>query len=128
MPSWSGSALKKRGIPFVVAGNSNCRQSEGDIRGVRSEVKEHPIQILIRCDRPAVIAAQVFGQDHVTEVKLHEDKAGLFVRTRDADQFYRLLNQVILENELHIETVAPADEDVQSVYDYLIGEGRGNRS
>ena len=27
MPSWSGSALKKRGIPFVVAGNSNCRQS-----------------------------------------------------------------------------------------------------
>ena len=75
-----------------------------------------------------MIAAQVFGQDHVTEVKLHEDKAGLFVRTRDADQFYRLLNQVILENELNIETVAPADEDVQSVYDYLIGEGRGNRS
>ncbi len=28
MPSWSGSALKKRGIPFVVAGNSNCRQSD----------------------------------------------------------------------------------------------------
>ncbi len=27
MPSWSGSALKKRGIPFVIAGNSNCRQS-----------------------------------------------------------------------------------------------------
>ena len=30
MPSWSGSALKKRGIPFVVAGNSNCRQSPAD--------------------------------------------------------------------------------------------------
>ena len=102
--------------------------AEGDIRGVRSEVKEHPMQILIRCDRPTVIAAQVFEQDHVTEVKLHEDGAGLFVRTRDADRFYRLLNQVILENRLNIETVAPADEDVQSVYDYLIGEGRGNYS
>jgi ABC-2 type transport system ATP-binding protein len=75
-----------------------------------------------------VIAAQVFEQDHVTEVKLHEDKGGLFVRTRDPNQFYRLLNQVILENELNIETVAPADEDVQSIYDYLIGEGRGNHS
>ena len=32
MPSWSGSALKKRGIPFVVAGNSNCRQSTVGIR------------------------------------------------------------------------------------------------
>ena len=102
--------------------------AEGDIRAVRSEVKEHPIQILIRCDRPTVIAAQAFGQDHVTEVKLHEDKAGLFVRTRDPSRFYRLLNQIILENELNIETVAPADEDVQSVYDYLIGEGRGNHS
>ena len=102
--------------------------AEGDIRGVRSEVKEHPMEILIRCDRPAVIAAQVFEQDHVTEVKLHEDKAGLFVRTRDVDRFYRLLNQIILENQLNIETVAPADEDVQSVYDYLIGEGRGNHS
>ncbi len=102
--------------------------AEGDIRGVRSEVKEHPMQILIRCDRPAVIAAQVFEQDHVTEVKLHEGKAGLFVRTRDVDRFYRLLNQVVLENQLNIETVAPADEDVQSVYDYLIGEGRGNHS
>ena len=102
--------------------------AEGDIRGVRSEVKEHPMQILIRCDRPAVIAAQVFEQDHVTEVKLHEDKAGLFVRTRDVDRFYRLLNQIILENQLNIETVAPADEDVQSVYDYLIGGGRGNHS
>ena len=102
--------------------------AEGDIRGVRSEVKEHPMEILIRCDRPAVIAAQVFEQDHVTEVKLHEDKAGLFVRTRDVDRFYRLLNQIILENQLNIETVAPADEDAQSVYDYLIGEGRGNHS
>ena len=27
MPSWSGSALKKRGILFVAAGNSNRRQS-----------------------------------------------------------------------------------------------------
>ena len=29
MPSWSGSALKKWGILFVVVGNSNCRQSQG---------------------------------------------------------------------------------------------------
>ncbi len=94
--------------------------AEGEIRGVRSEVKEHPIQVLIRCDRPAVIASQVFQQDHVVEVKLHEDNGGLLVRTRDAERFYLLLNRVILDHDLRIETVAPADEDVQSVYDYII--------
>ena len=56
------------------------------------------------------------------EAKLHEDDRGLFIRTRDADRFYTLLNQVVLDNDLKIETVAPADEDVQSVYDYLIGQ------
>src|SRR4249919_875313 len=31
--------------------------AEGDIQGVRHEMDEHPIQILIRCDRPGVVAA-----------------------------------------------------------------------
>jgi ABC-2 type transport system ATP-binding protein len=43
------------------------------------------------------------------------------VRTRDADGLYLLLNRVILEAGLEVETVAPADEDVNSVYQYLIG-------
>ena len=45
------------------------------------------------------------------------------VRTRDADRFYLLLNSVILETGLEVDTVAPADDDVNSVYQYLIGEG-----
>src|SRR5436853_3779991 len=28
--------------------------AEGDIQGVRSEMEDHPMQILIRCDKPAV--------------------------------------------------------------------------
>lgn len=99
--------------------------AEGDIRGVRSEVKEHPIQVLIRCDRPALVASRLFEQDHVVEVKMHRDERGMFIRTRDAESFYLLLNQVVLEHRLQIETVAPADEDIQSVYGYLIGGNDG---
>jgi ABC-2 type transport system ATP-binding protein len=50
---------------------------------------------------------------------------GLLVRTRDADELYLLLNRVILETGLEVETVAPADEDVNSVYQYLIGAEGG---
>ncbi len=102
--------------------------AEGDIRAVRGEVKEHPIQVLIRCDRPSVVASRIFQQDHVVEVKINPDDGGLFVRTRDAESFYLSLNQVILDNHLKIETVAPADEDIQSVYGYLIGGNEGNES
>ena len=51
----------------------------------------------------------------------HADGKGLLLRTRDADSFYLLLNRVILESGLEVESVAPADDDVNSVYQYLIG-------
>ena len=99
--------------------------AEGQIQGVRSEVKEQPMQILVRCDGPAVLASRLFQQDHVVEAKVHADGRGLLVRTRDADSFYLLLNHVVLDNGLEVESVAPADDDVNSVYQYLIGAEGG---
>ena len=95
--------------------------AEGQIHGVRSEIQEHPMQILIRCDRPGALASKVFEQEHVVEAQLLADGTGLLVKTRDADRFYRMLNQIALEG-IRIEGVAPADDDVNSVYGYLIGD------
>jgi ABC-2 type transport system ATP-binding protein len=99
--------------------------AEGQIQGVRSEVKEQPMQILVRCDRPNLLASRLFQQDHVVEAKIASDGKGLLLRTTDADRFYLLLNRVILEAGLEVESVAPADDDVNSVYQYLIG-GEGS--
>ncbi len=99
--------------------------AEGHIHGVRSEVKEHPMQILVRCGRPNSLAARLFSQDHVVEAKLNNDGKGVLVRTRDAEQFYLLLNRLVLEEDFGLEAVAPADDDVNSVYQYLIGGGGG---
>jgi ABC-2 type transport system ATP-binding protein len=97
--------------------------AEGQIQGVRSEVKDQPMQILIRCDHPNTLAARLFQQDHVVEAKIHPDGKSILLRTTDADRFYLLLNRVVLESGLEVESVAPADDDVNSVYQYLIGEG-----
>jgi ABC-2 type transport system ATP-binding protein len=105
----------------VVLLNNGYIVAEGNVHGVRDEVKEHPMQILIRCDQPAKLAAYVFAQDHVVEARLHEDRRGLFVRTRDADRFYLLLNRAVSEGEVNVESVAPVDDDLSAVYQYLIG-------
>jgi ABC-2 type transport system ATP-binding protein len=94
--------------------------AEGQIRDVRSEIREHPAQILIRCDRPRDLAAKMMGSEHVIEVRIHNDERGLLIKTRDADRFYLALNHIAL-NGVEIESVAPADDDVNSVYEYLIG-------
>ena len=99
--------------------------AEGQIQGVRSEVKDQPMQILVRCDKPGLLASRLFERDNVVEAKVNDDGRGLLVRTRDADNLYLLLNRIVLDNGLEVEAVAPADDDVNSVYQYLIGAEGG---
>ena len=110
----------------VVLVNNGYIVAEGNIHGVRDEMEEHPMQILIRCDQPAKLAAYVFAQNHVVEARLHEDRRGLFVRTRDADGFYLLLNRAVSEGQVNVESVAPVDDDMSAVYQYLIGTQGGS--
>ena len=110
----------------VVLLNNGYIVAEGNIHGVRDEMEEHPMQILIRCDQPSKLAAYVFAQDHVVEARLHEDRRGLFVKTRDADRFYLLLNEVVADGEINMESVAPVDDDLSAVYQYLIGTEGGS--
>jgi len=107
----------------VVLLNNGYVVAEGHIHGVRDEMQAHPMQILIRCDKPSKLAAYVFDQNHVVEARLHEDRHGLFVKTGDADRFYLLLNRIVAEGEIEIESVAPVDDDLTAVYQYLIESG-----
>ena len=106
----------------VVLLNNGYVVAEGAIHGVRDEMDtEHPMQVLIRCNKPAVLAARMFTSNHLVEARVHDDRHGLFVKTRDPDKFYLLLNEVVAEGEVDIESVAPVDDDLSAVYEYLIG-------
>ena len=106
----------------VVLLNNGYVVAEGAIHGVRDEMDvEHPMQILIRCDQPSLLAARVFQKDEVVEARLHDDRHGLFVKTRNPDRFYLSLNEVVATGEIEVESVTPVDDDMSAVYEYLIG-------
>ncbi|MGV8041921.1 MAG: ABC transporter ATP-binding protein [Thermoanaerobaculaceae bacterium] len=111
----------------VIFMNHGYVVAEGGIHEVRQEVEEHPFQVLVRCDRPSLLASRVFALDHAVEAKVHPDGRGLVVSTRDPAALYRLVNRLAVDDGLRIEAVQPADDDVQSLYDYLIGH-EGGRS
>ena len=100
--------------------------AEGQIQGVRGEIQEQPMQVWIRSSRPAALASKLFEQDHVVEARLAADGGGVLIKTRDADRFYRSLNHIALSG-IDIEGVTPADDNVNSVYEYLIGGGEEGR-
>jgi ABC-2 type transport system ATP-binding protein len=111
----------------VVMMSNGYIVAEGDIQDVREEMAEHPIGILVRCDRPALLASRAFTESHVVEVRIDDEGTGVLVRTRSADQLYMLINRIVLEEGLTIEGVIPVDEDVHSVYSYLIGSNGTGR-
>jgi ABC-2 type transport system ATP-binding protein len=95
--------------------------AEGKIHGVRDEVPDQPLQILVRCSDPPRLARLAFEEDHVVEARIQTDGAGLLLRTRDADRLYALLNRAVADGRIEVEAVVPADDDVGSVYQYLLG-------
>ena len=100
--------------------------AEGAIRGVREEISDRPHQIVIRCDKPSEMASKIFQFDHVVEARIHPDFQGILVKTTNASQFHKLLNRLVMDG-INIETIAPADDDVNSLYEYLIGEEGGQK-
>jgi ABC-2 type transport system ATP-binding protein len=97
--------------------------AEGKIRDVREEIHEHPSQFIIRCSDASAVAALLFKEDHISEIRLNEDRLGLLVMTRDRELFSRAIGRIALDG-FRIDSVIPADENVDALYEYLIGEGR----
>jgi ABC-2 type transport system ATP-binding protein len=106
----------------VVLLNNGYVVAEGGIQGVREEMDvEHPVQVLIRCNRPSLLASRIFRNTEVVEARVHDDRKGLFVKIRNQDEFYLSLNEVVATGEIEVESVAPVDDDLSAVYEYLIG-------
>jgi ABC-2 type transport system ATP-binding protein len=94
--------------------------AEGEVRGVREEIHEHPSQFMIRCRDASRVASLLFAEDHITEIKLHDDRLGLLVMTRDRAAFSRALTGIALDGHT-IESVMAVDANVDALYKYLIG-------
>lgn len=112
----------------VVMLTSGYVVAEGEIHGVREEMREVPMQIAVRCSDPSLLASRIFLEDHAVEARLHEDGLGMHLRTRDSDKFFLLMNKIVAEDGMEVESVAPADDDVHSVYQLLIGNDGGTAS
>jgi ABC-2 type transport system ATP-binding protein len=96
--------------------------AEGKIREVREEIHERPSQLIVRCTDPARVASLLFAEEHITEIRINEDRGGMLVMTRDRELFARSIGRIAIEGQ-KIDAVIPADENVDALYEYLIGEG-----
>jgi len=109
----------------VVLLNHGYVIAEGDIHTVRREIKQkHPLQVMIRCDKPSLLSAKLCELDGLVSLNIKESDQSLLVRTRNIDNFYELVNRLVTAKVVEIDYISPADDNVQALYDYLIQPGQ----
>jgi ABC-2 type transport system ATP-binding protein len=96
--------------------------AEGDYRAIRELMDDRPHRIRIRSSDPRSLAAGLLGADGVVGVRLDGDDATV-VDTLDAATLRRTVAVVAQQRCIRLHAVAPLDDDLESVFRYLV-EGR----
>ena len=93
----------------------------GDYRALRDLMDDRPHRISVAVDTPQQVGATLLERGLAVGIRVTDD--GLVVDTVDADGFGRAIASVAREHDVRLREVAPLDDDLESVFRYLV-EGR----
>ncbi|WP_283138671.1 ABC transporter ATP-binding protein [Rhizohabitans arisaemae] len=106
-------------IEVLVSGR---HAASGDHREIRRRMTNRPHLFTIRSSDDRKLASALIADGSTGGVRLGED--GLEVRAIDFRAFTRLLPQAARKADVRLLQVSPSDEDLESVFSYLISGGR----
>lgn len=92
----------------------------GDFRAIRDLMDDRPHRIQIVTDAPAVLAGALLGAGSVSGVRLVSDDT-VHVETTDVTRLRSLVATAAVEEGVHLREFAPLDDDLDSVFRYLVG-------
>ena len=95
--------------------------AEGNVHEIRELIDEHPHNVYIHCDGPRLLASILVNYEDVASVKLNAENGGIIVETTKPDDFYSRLPHIILENDIKVEDLHSPDDNLQAVFQYLVG-------
>ena len=94
--------------------------AEGNITEIRDAIHDHPTIVAFTSAQPRALASFLAGQDLVVGVEI-DDLGRVVARTEHAVTFYRELPGWALEHGLDITEFQTLDDNLQAVFDYLVG-------
>ncbi len=94
--------------------------AQGDFHEIRALMDDRPHRIRVRTDDPRTLAAALLTSAGVSGVTVAPGGAVL-VDTDDVDRFRRSLAPVAKQLDLQLLEVRPLDDDLESVFKYLVG-------
>ena len=96
--------------------------AQGDIAQIRDLIDKHPHKVAITSADPRALAAGLVGKPDVGGLQFDPDGKTVVFETRDRDAFFGRLPKLIVDQSLDIEEIASPDDNLQAVFDYLVGK------
>ncbi len=96
--------------------------AEGDIHHIRGLIDAHPHIIAVRTSEPRVLAGRFVGEPDVQSVRFDEAEGTVLFETKNRDQFFGRLTRWAGDPGFDIEEITSPDDNLQSVFDYLVGK------
>jgi ABC-2 type transport system ATP-binding protein len=97
--------------------------AEGDFHRIRRLMDDRPLRVAISASDPARLAAELLGERLVNAVSVGE--SSLLVDTTDVFRFRKRLAPLALACGCELLEVQPAEEDLESVFMYLMSKWGG---
>jgi ABC-2 type transport system ATP-binding protein len=92
----------------------------GTVSQIRDLLDEHPLSILVACDRRRELAAALLDFPDLVGIDLADSDA-MVVRARNPRRFFADLSRLVLEENLDIRHLETLDESAHAVLGYLLG-------
>jgi ABC-2 type transport system ATP-binding protein len=77
--------------------------------------------ISIGCSNPRKLAEMLIAKDYVSTINFHPEEDKVTFNTQKRDLFFDMLTQVIVDQKLEVTEISSPDDNMQAVFDYLVG-------
>ncbi|MGH9319768.1 MAG: ABC transporter ATP-binding protein [Vicinamibacteria bacterium] len=110
--------LMTREVVLMTAGRV---LASGNIHEIRRLMDSHPHRIQLTTPTPKRLAARILEEPGLHSISFSEEDREVRLETREPERFFRLFQKLVLEEDRTIEEVTSPDDNLEAVFQYLVG-------
>ncbi len=114
--------VERFGSRVVVMANGRLA-AQGDYHGIRRLMENQPLRVRVECADARAVAGALVAGGSVVGCRVTTATQAEIV-TDNIRQFRRDIARVCQERHVRLEEVMPLDDDLESVFRYLVGGGQ----
>ena len=95
--------------------------ANGNIDEIRNLLDSHPHQISIVSNKYRKIAKDFVDKSFILEVDFDDEHNKVVFQTKNRNEFFSILTDYIVDNEIEIDELSSPDSNLQSVFEYVVG-------